>query len=189
MKQTSKTQTLVLAALMLALALVLPFLTGQIPQVGSMLLPMHLPVLLCGLLCGWPYGMAVGFLAPLLRYVLFGMPPLLPTGIAMCFELAVYGGVSGFLYSRSPWKCLLSLYRALLGAMVSGRIVWGLVQLVLTKLLAGHTFSWQLFFSGAFLTAIPGIILQLVLIPALMLALGRTGMIPFSRSRREAPQT
>ena len=90
------------AALCLALAIVLPFLTGQIPEIGSALCPMHIPVLLCGFLCGWPWGLAVGFVAPLLRSVLFGMPPMFPGAVAMAFELAVYGGVSGFLYRKFP---------------------------------------------------------------------------------------
>ena len=86
----------------LALALVLPFLTGQIPQIGGMLLPMHLPVFLCGLICGWQYGAVVGFVAPLMRMALFGMPPLV-AAVAMAFELAAYGGIAGFLYNRSRW--------------------------------------------------------------------------------------
>lgn len=79
-----------------AIGVVLPFFTGQIPQIGNMLLPMHIPVLLCGLICGWQYGGMVGFILPLLRTMLFGMPVLYPTGIAMAFELAAYGLVIGF---------------------------------------------------------------------------------------------
>ena len=94
-KNNQKIRNLVLAAMFLALCLLLPFLTGQIPQVGNALSPMHIPVLLCGFLCGWPFGLVVGAAAPLLRFSLFGLPPLFPTGIAMCFELAVDGTVSG----------------------------------------------------------------------------------------------
>ncbi len=115
---------LVLSAMFLALGIVLPFFTGQIPQVGGMLLPMHLPVLLCGLICGWQYGGVVGFVLPLMRSAMFGMPPFL-TAVAMAFELAAYGAIAGFLYQRSRWQCLLSLYRALLIAMVGGRVVCG----------------------------------------------------------------
>ena len=96
-----KTQKIVFSAFFLALALALPFLTGQIPQIGNMLSPMHFPVLLCGFICGWPYGLAVGFIAPLLRFMVFGMPPIFPTGISMAFELAVYGAVSGFIFSKA----------------------------------------------------------------------------------------
>ena len=170
--------TMCLAAMFLALGLVLPFLTGQIPQIGSMLLPMHIPVLLCGLICGWQYGLGVGFVLPLLRFTLFGMPPLYPTGIAMAFELAAYGLFIGLLYSHSRWLCVVSLYRCMILAMLGGRIVWGLAQCVLLGL-GTNGFTWQMFAAGAFLNAIPGIILQLVLIPSIMVALNRTGLVKF----------
>ena len=179
----SPVRALVLSAMFLALALVLPFFTGQIPQVGGMLLPMHLPVFLCGLICGWQYGLAVGFVTPLLRLALFSMPPLL-TAVAMAFELAAYGGIAGFLYSRARWQCVLSLYRCLLAAMVGGRLVWAAARVVMTGV-AGEPFTWQIFLTGALLNAIPGIVLQLVFIPAVMVALDRTGMVPFRRGKAE----
>ncbi len=109
------TRRLTLSAMFLALGLVLPFLTGQVPQIGNMLLPMHLPVFLCGLLCGWQYGAAVGFALPLLRSSLFALPVMFPAATAMAFELMTYGLVAGLLYSRSRWQCLRALYRCLLG--------------------------------------------------------------------------
>lgn len=162
------------AALCLALAMVLPFLTGQIPEIGSMLCPMHIPVLLCGFLCGWPWGLAVGFIAPLLRSVTFGMPAMFPGAVSMAFELAVYGGMAGFLYRKFP-KTIPGIYAALLSAMIAGRIVWGIARLILAGL-SGNGFTFAMFLSGAITTAIPGIILQLVLIPALVYALQKTGM-------------
>ena len=125
-----KTQKFTLSAMLIAIGMVLPFLTGQIPQIGNMLCPMHMPVFLCGLICGWPYGMAVGFVLPVLRSVIFGMPMLYPSAISMAFELATYGFVSGFLYNRSRWQCIIALYRSLILAMISGRIVWGVVQMI-----------------------------------------------------------
>ena len=112
------------SALYLAIALVLPFLTGQIPQIGSMLCPMHIPALLCGFVCGWPWGLAVGFIAPLLRSALFGMPTMFPAAVAMAFELAAYGAVAGLLYRVLP-KRTGCIYVALIAAMVAGRLVWG----------------------------------------------------------------
>ena len=120
---------LIISAVCLALCMVLPFLTGQIPQIGSALSPMHLPVLLCGFLCGPVYALAVGAVAPPLRFALFGMPPIFPTGVAMCFELAAYGVISSLMYRRLPRK-KLSIYAALLKA-VPGNIV----QIVLIPLL------------------------------------------------------
>ncbi|MEG0780455.1 MAG: ECF transporter S component [Oscillospiraceae bacterium] len=162
-----------LSGICLATALFLPFLTGQIPNVGSMLCPMHLPVLLCGFLCGWPYGLAVGFIAPLLRFVLFGMPPLFPVGIAMAFELATYGACSGLFYRLLPKKNSM-VYVSLLLAMLAGRIVWGLVQSVL---LGFAKFTWGAFLAGAFVTALPGIVLQIVLIPLILLSLRKAKLI------------
>ena len=173
-------KNMTLAAMFLALGLVLPMLTGQIPQIGNMLLPMHIPVLLCGLICGWPYGLAIGFITPLLRGVLFGMPPLFPIGISMAFELATYGAVVGVLYACARWKCVVSLYRSMLIAMVAGRLVWGAVRVVLTGV-AGQAFTWQMFMAGALLNAIPGIVLQLIFIPAMMVALDRTGLVRFTK--------
>ena len=182
MKNTKQTtRNFVLAAMFMALGLVLPFLTGQIQQIGNMLLPMHLPVLVCGLICGWQYGAVVGFVLPLLRFALFGMPPIYPMGVSMAFELAAYGFLVGWLYSHSRWQCIISLYRCLLAAMVGGRRVWGAVRVLLSGV-AGQAFTWEMFLSGALLTAIPGIVLQLTLIPALMLALDRTGLVKFRRA-------
>ena len=162
---------LILAAMFLALTLALPFLTGQIPQVGSALCPMHIPVLLCGFFCGPWYALAVGLVAPLLRFALFGMPPLMPTGIAMCFELATYGFVSGLLYKLLPGKKVFT-YVTLIAAMLAGRIIWGIARVILAGL-AQSEFAWTAFLSGAFVNAVPGIILHILLIPVLVIALKR----------------
>lgn len=162
---------LILAAMFLALALALPFLTGQIPQVGSALCPMHIPVLLCGFFCGPWYALTVGLVAPLLRFALFGMPPLMPTGIAMCFELATYGVVSGLLYKLLPGKKVFT-YVTLIAAMLAGRIIWGIARVILAGL-AQSEFAWTAFLSGAFVNAVPGIILHILLIPVLVIALKR----------------
>lgn len=163
------------SALYLAIALVLPFLTGQIPQIGSMLCPMHIPALLCGFVCGWPWGMAVGFVSPLLRSVLFGMPDMFPTAVAMAFELAVYGAVSGLLYRALPKKTA-SIYVSLIAAMVAGRLVWGAVRYLLAGL-AHSAFSPALFLAGAVTTALPGILLHIVLIPVLVMAMQKARLI------------
>lgn len=162
------------SALCLALALVLPFLTGQIPEIGSMLCPMHLPVILCGFLCGWQYGAVVGAISPILRMVLFAMPPVY-VAIPMMFELAVYGIVSGLVYRLLPKK-MSTIYTSLLLAMVSGRLVWGVVKFAMAGL--NHTeFSLAIFLSGAVTTAIPGIVLQIILIPILVAAAEKAGLV------------
>ena len=183
-KQSRGIKKLVLSAMFMAIGLVLPFITGQIQQIGNMLLPMHIPVLFCGLLCGWQYGAVVGFVLPLLRYVLFGMPPIFPTGVSMSFELAVYGAVIGLNMQQlgkrnttdSGKNYVRNLYLALIGAMLAGRIVWGLVRFILARATM-QPFTMEMFMAGAFLTAIPGIIVQLILIPGIMAALKRVGVL------------
>lgn len=168
--QKTQIRRLTYSAICLALALVLPFLTGQIPQIGSALCPMHLPVLLAGFLCGPWWAGAVGAIAPLLRSLLTGgYPPLFPTAIAMTFELCTYGVVAGLLWHRSR-KTLPSIYLALITAMIAGRIVWGIVTAILFGL-GDSPFTWAAFWAGGFANALPGIALQLVLIPLLVVAL------------------
>ena len=132
--------------------------------------------------------MVVGLILPPLRFMLFGMPVLFPIGIAMAFELSIYGFVIGFLYNHSKWKCVFSLYRSLIAAMVCGRVVWGAVRVLLTGV-ASEAFTWQMFMTGALLNAIPGIVLQLILIPSIMVALNRTGLVHFSRKPQAAGTT
>ncbi len=165
------------AALCLALCMVLPFLTGQIPQIGSALSPMHIPALLCGFICGWPYGLIVGFAAPLLRFMLFGMPPLFPTGTAMAFELAAYGAAAGILYKKLP-KTIPGIYISLIGAMLIGRVVWGAVMAVIAGV-SQVQFSFQAFLAGAFLNAMPGIICHLILVPIIIVALQKAHFINY----------
>lgn len=164
---------MVLAAVCLALCMVLPFLTGHIPQIGSALSPMHIPVLLAGFLCGPWWAMAVGLVAPLLRHVTLGMPPLI-TAIAMSFELAAYGLFSGLLYARLPKKTS-NLYVSLVAAMLAGRVVWGAAMAVISGV-TGSAFTWGAFMAGAFFNAVPGIIVHILLIPVIVMALRRAGL-------------
>ena len=154
---------IVLAGFFLALGLVLPFLTMQIP------------VILCGFICGGPLGLIVGFIVPLLRSTLFSMPPMFPTAIAMAFELAAYGFLSGFLYNRLSKKTS-NIYLSLIIAMLGGRVVWGIVSVILYGM-SGQSFAFAMFIAGAFSQAIPGIILQLILIPAIIIALQKARLI------------
>lgn len=172
---STQLRKLTYSALYMAIALILPFVTGQIPEIGAMLCPMHIPALLCGFMCGWQWGVAVGFISPLLRSVMFGMPAMFPAAIAMAFELAVYGGMAGLLYSRLPRKKWM-IYAALLISMIAGRVVWGAVQALLAGL-SGNSFTWTLFLTGAVINAIPGIIMQLALIPVLVVTMDKAGLM------------
>ncbi len=101
----------------------------------------------------------------------------------MAFELAAYGAIAGFVYQHSKWQCIVSLYRSLIIAMIGGRLVWGIVRVAMLGLI-GNAFSWQMFMAGAFLNAVPGIVLQLAIIPAIMVALNRTGLVRFRKGHK-----
>ncbi len=169
-----------MSAMFLAIGIVLPFFTGQIREIGNMLLPMHLPVMLCGLICSWKYGLAIGAILPLLRSLMFGMPLLYPSAVAMAFECAAYGFFVGFFFDRSKSKSIPSLYISMLISMIAGRAVWGTVMLVLLGV-KGELFTFSAFMTGAFLSAAPGIILQLVLIPSIIFMLKKTKLVKFDK--------
>ena len=173
MKNHKHILKMVLSAFFLALAYVMPFLTGQIPEVGSMLCPMHIPVILCGFICGPAWGFTVGATAPILRSLLTGgFPPMFPTAVAMAFELAAYGVVCGVLHKHLP-KRKTFVYVSLLSSMIVGRLIWGLVTFICMSA-TGGVFTFSAFLAGAVINAVPGIIVQIVIIPVIVILLGKT---------------
>lgn len=164
----------VLAALCVALCVVLPMAFHAIPDGGSIFLPMHIPVLICGLVCGWPYGFLCGLMGPALSCLLTGMPPaaFLP---AMMVECGVYGLVSGlmllFVHTQNT---RLDLYIALITAMIAGRVVSGIAK----ALIFTPGLSLTAWITASFVTALPGIVIQLVLIPLLVSLLMKSRQIP-----------
>lgn len=163
----TQTQKLVTGALMVALGLLLPFLTGQV-TFGTKLLPMHFPILIGGMLLGGGWGALIGAITPLLRSLLFGMPVMMPMAVGMAFELAAYGFLAGVLYQ----KMKQNIYVALVLAMIGGRVIWGLVSICLYGVM-GNAFGMQMFLAGAFINAFPGILLQLLLVPVIVTAIQR----------------
>lgn len=170
----SGTRRLVIAALFTALGVALPIAFHAIPNAGSILLPMHIPVLLCGLVCGWPYGLACGMLAPLLSSLTTGMPPMAYVP-GMLFELAAYGLVSGLLMRLVRTRSTAAdIYISLAGGMVAGRVLFGVLNALLFR--AG-SYSMEIWLTAAFATALPGIAIQLVLIPILVIGLEKAKLI------------
>ncbi len=154
------------AAVFLAVGLLLPLITGQLPQINRFLLPMHIPILLCGLVCGPQYGVCVGLITPLLRSAVFGLPVIYPTALAMALELAVYGLVSGLIY-KPRHHSLPRLYISLVTAMLFGRLArasWELILLNLTE----NGFQVKVYIGTTLLPSIVGALLQLIIIPAVM---------------------
>ncbi len=170
----SKVKKLVFAGLLVAIGVALPIAFHSVPNAGMVFLPMHIPVLLCGLICGPLYGLACGILAPLLSSLLTGMPvaAMLPS---MLCELAVYGLVAGLLLKLVKTKSTaLNIYVALVGAMLLGRVVKGLVNALIFNV---GQYSLKMWLTSSFVTSIPGIIAQIVLIPILILALKKAKLI------------
>jgi hypothetical protein len=167
----------------LAIGLVLPIVTMHIPEIGTALSPMHIPVLFCGLICGWKYGAAVGFILPLMRSLIFAMPPLMPDAVTMAFEIAVYGLVIGLLYAKLP-KNIGCLYASLIAAMIAGRIMWGCVSLALTLFyLPAQPITFMYVITRTVIMGIPGIVLQIILIPSVMVLLTKTGLVGDGRRK------
>lgn len=170
----SSIKRLTLTALCIALCVVVPMAFHVIPNAGAVMLPMHIPVLLCGLVCGWQYGLLCGILGPLVSSVMTGMPPaaMLP---GMMVECGMYGCVGGLLMERIRTGSLYAdLYICLPAAMLAGRVISGVVKaLILTP---GLSFTaWA---TASFVTALPGISIQLILLPTLIVALTRASLIP-----------
>ncbi len=165
---------LVLTAVCTALCVVVPMAFHSIPNGGAMFLPMHIPVLLCGMVCSWPLGLVCGVLGPLLSSILTGMPRAagLP---GMLVECAVYGAAAGlFLRYIRTGSRYTDLYLSLVPAMLLGRVLSGIVKgLILTPGLSLTTWA-----TASFVTALPGITIQLVLVPVLVLGLERAKLIP-----------
>lgn len=177
------TRKTIISAFFLGLGLVLPFFTMQIPAVGNMLLPMHIPVLLCGFICRSPYGAIIGLILPLLRSVLFGAPPMMPIAVAMSVELMFYGLFSGLLYKRFG-ESKLGVYYALIPTMIIGRIAWGVAEIILFTAL-GNSFTWMIFVTQGFVNAVPGIVLQLFLIPVVVTSVKKFGLEVLGNDRRK----
>ena len=172
--RSTRTRNIVFTALCIAIGLLLPQVVKFVPIAypGAVLLPMHIPVLVCGFLCGWRYGAVSGLILPIAASVLTGMPPLFPTAVSMMSELATYGLLTGLLYKYTNGKVFISL----IGAMIGGRIVMGLVNALLFSL-ADNAYGLMIFISGAFVTALPGIIIQLIIVPVIIQALKHTSVM------------
>ncbi|MGI5894332.1 MAG: ECF transporter S component [Candidatus Merdivicinus sp.] len=171
----NQTKKLILTGLFTALGILLPMLFHTIPNAGTIFLPMHIPVLLCGLVCGWYYGAACGILSPLLSSLITSMPPMAILPSMLC-ELAVYGLLTGLIFALvHTGKLVLDLYIGLIGAMIGGRIVAGLLNALIFK--AGQ-YSLTIWTTASFVTALPGIVIQLILIPIIVTALYKAKLLP-----------
>ncbi|MCM1285902.1 MAG: ECF transporter S component [Acetobacter sp.] len=175
MNKMSVVKKSIITAVCIALCVVLPQAFHAIPNAGSIYCPMHIPVLLCGLVCGWQYGLICGIAGPLLSNLFTGMPPaaILPS---MMIECAVYGLITGlvmkFLFTK---KVYADLYISLISAMLCGRVISGIAKALIFAKGEITIAAWA---ASSFVTSLPGIIIQLVLIPAIVFALMKANLVP-----------
>jgi predicted membrane protein len=170
----SKTKRITLGALFIALCVVLPIAFHAVPNAGSIFLPMHIPALLCGIICGWPFGLACGILGPLLSSLLTGMPPMAYIPSMIC-ELAAYGLVTGLLVNKiKTGNRIFDLYIPLIAAMLAGRFFYGILN---AFIFSAGDYSMTIWLTSAFVTSLPGIAVQLVLIPFLVYILQKSGLV------------
>lgn len=182
--------SMVITAVLLGIGLILPFITGQIQVIAQIISPLHIPVLICGLTCGWKWGLVLGIVLPLLRSVLFQLPPFPNAALPMAFELAVYGCLTGILYPafvrflrRS--NRLPSMIAALIIAMIAGRIAGGAAKGILIAagiVGSADAFTFSVFFTSYFVTTAPGALIHIIVIPIIVTAVEKAGLSPmFSR--------
>lgn len=164
------TREMTLTSMFIALGLIVPMIFHTFHLGGPIFLPMHLPVIMCGFLVGRKQGLLCGLIVPLLSSLLTGMPPLFPTAFVMSIELGTYGFVTGWLGKK------INVYGALILAQCIGRITGAVASFILLGL-ASKPFILSTYITSVFVTALPGILLQLLLIPMGIIFLQRVGVI------------
>jgi len=174
----SRLKKYVITAMCITLCSVLPLILHAVPGAGNTVLPMHIPVLICGLLLGPYFGLLAGLFGPMLSTFTTGMPMVafLP---AMMVELATFGAVAGIMMRivRTKNK-YVNIYASLIAAMIMGRVLGGMAR---AFIFAPGTMTMYLWVYSYFISSIPGIIIQLILIPAIIVALEKAGLVRFSR--------
>jgi len=173
----NKTKNLTISAMFVALCVILPTAFHSVANAGQILLPMHIPVLLCGMICGWPYGLACGLLGPLLSSLFTGMPPMAILPSMLC-ELAAYGFVSGLLSRKiNTGKRIFDIYLPLICAMAAGRVFYGVLNALIFR--AG-SYTFSVWLTASFVTSLPGIVIQLILVPAFVYMLKKARLITYT---------
>ena len=154
---------LVLASLFVGIGIVLPIFFHA-AGLGPVFLPMHIPVMLSGYFLPIPLALAVGIFTPILSSLLTGMPPILPVPPYMIFESATYAFLTSLLYR----KMKLNVYVSLIPSMIGGRVVSGLTVWVMLTFFSVKLPIFFVFMYSSFLKGLPGVIVQIILIPLLV---------------------
>ena len=175
-RKSIEIRSIVYAAVCLALCMVLPLLTGNIPEIGRQFAPMHFPVLLCGFIAGPVWGCVVGVIAPLMRHLMFGAPALYPDAVRMMVELGVYGLAAGLFYRYLPKKPF-GIYVSLLSAQFFGRLAWGIAAYFISLFDKDNPFFIEMVMTATVTGSLIGIAIQLLLIPPIVYAMQRARFI------------
>ncbi len=167
-----------IATILLALGWVLPFITAQNGELGNMFNLIHIPTLITGFVLGPLYGLVIGFITPITRSLLFGMPPLYPMAFSMAFEMATYGLISGLLLYifKKNIKTIVSIYLSLVIALICGKVVWGISR-VIFGYFGANQITFKIFIIDSFVKSFPGTIIQLILIPTIYFAVKKLSFL------------
>lgn len=168
MNQNSNSQQLVRAALLIAIGVILPQAFHSIQNAGAIFLPMHIPVLIGGFILSPYYAICVGIVTPLLSSLFTGMPPI-PMLYVMMLELASYGLFISLLYNKAK----IGLYPSLIGGMLVGRAMNIIGNYLILHILMSRPFNIMTIATGIFIQGIPGIVIQIILIPLIVYGLER----------------
>ena len=189
MQRNQSLYRLLITAILLALGMVLPFLTGQIPSIGQLISPLHIPAFICGLTCGWGWGAALGLILPILRGLIFGMPPFPAVGLPMAFELLFYGLVTGLLYpvlrKAVKGQHIAAMLGTMIVSMVAGRIAGGVAKAVMMGL-SGQGYSFAMFFASYFTGTLPGAVIHLIVCPYVVTMLEQARLSPLAQDDRKS---
>ena len=183
MRRNEPLYRMIVTAVLLAVGLLLPFLTGQLQTIGKLISPLHIPVFICGMTCGWLWGGVLGAVLPLLRMVLFGMPGL-PMALPMTFELCAYGVIVGLVYPflcrRTRGNHLVLMVSSLGVAMFAGRIVGGVAKALLLAggAIQGVPLTFEAFIASYFVDTAVGAVIHLIVVPAVVIALEKAKLSP-----------
>ncbi|MBQ9263552.1 MAG: ECF transporter S component [Clostridia bacterium] len=193
MNRKNSLYAMVVSAVLLAVGMVLPFLTGQMQALGQVISPLHIPVLICGLCCGWKWGLAVGVVLPILRGMVFGMPPFPAVGLPMAFELGAYGLLTGLLYPVmlkviQGKNHLPAMLTTLVIAMIGGRMVGGMAKamfLAMGIIRSGSPFTFAAFIASYFTSTALGALIHVIAIPIVVLAIEKAKLSPLMAGKKD----
>jgi len=170
--ETGRLRHLVLNAMIMALGLTLPMAFHAV-GLGSKFTPMLLPLLLNGFLSPLGWAVLIGGLTPLVSSLTTGMPPLYPpVAVVMSVECMVLAATARFVYCATRGR----VWPAAVAAVVCGRAV----SLSLSWLVASYLdLPQRLSVAASFVQGLPGIALQLSVVPLIVVLIHRRGGLLF----------